>query len=196
MEENIEYIDFFDGENYAAIVAGQRLSLAFSGEQLQELNRKILALAEQLDTPLVLLSPILMNEQIEGLAVAGQLIAHARGEQRPVTINKTQLAAASSAVMPAALVAVLSDLPPGITPDKEGVFLSPGGWSSASLTLGTIEDDEDWDPDDEEWEGEVEGDDLAMCSSEDTTPIILLTNVQQFIEDDGDEKLILSADYC
>ena len=190
-------VDFFDGERRAAIVIGHKLNVSCSVQQLLKLNNTIKALAENLGAPLALVSPVFMdNDGLEGGAVAGLVIAHAQNEQRPVVVDKARIAAATLADVPAALGDVLQNLGNGITLSSEnGLFLCPGGWASASLMLGTIEDDEDWLPEDDEWDGEVEGDDVATCSSEDSTPIRSLANIQEQL-DGADEDLILSAEYC
>ena len=67
--------DFFDSQNHAVILYGRKVSLNASVAQVQALNAAVQALAAQLELPLALVSPALMEDPVEHGGVIGLVLA-------------------------------------------------------------------------------------------------------------------------
>jgi len=135
----------------------------------------MLELAQSTDLPLACAGTHVGSEEPTiGNAVIGIVLALATQGERPVAVDPARLRSAELSHIPDSVWSSLEDLdlPWGEEAEDdfplEGLFLCPVGWSTGALMLGEIKSEfEDDELGDMDWEGEVEGEEVASAAAED-----------------------------
>lgn len=186
-----------DGTNRSALVVGRATQLGpVSTEDLERYVTVAEAQARETGLPLAVVcgAAVGVDDSYCGCA-AGLVLATARQDER-TEVDRSLLERTIDdvpATFWSALEAAGLSFPPLEDDDPEypsiGIFVTPAGWSTASLFLGVRRSGE---------HGESEGDaELVVTSAaEDTAPpAVLSTDARQRILGCG-EALVLEADYC
>lgn len=186
-----------DGTHRAALVVGRAKELGpISREDIERFSAAAVAEAEKHALPLaVVCAAHAEGDEIYCGCAAGLVLA-ASEEDAPVTVDKALLAR-SIADVPASFWAALEaaglTFPSSEDEDEEypstGTFVTPAGWSIASLYLGERGVDEVGSP-----TGDAER--VATSAAEDSAPpTVLKARVAEKILA-SEKSLVLHATYC
>ena len=197
-----------DGEHRAALVVGRATELGpISTQQIERCVEIAAEHASRTDLPLTFVIATAPGEEsIYGGAVAGILVAHAK-MGLPGPVNKAQLGRHAPSDVPEAFFQALGDAGARFaasSPDEdpeapnEGLFLVPGGWSIARLSLGAMPSEADVEAAEDAGEDppESSAEQILGCAAEDTmAPRVVSAEILARIASSS-EPLTIAADYC
>ncbi len=167
-------------DQFAVVVHGRPIAGAQEGEltnqQIQDIAAQVKGWREELDLPVALVTSQgwLDAQQVRegeffGDAILGIVIECQPAGQRPKVLQR---AAIESVTAPSALWERAEAA--GISVEGEDTYwVTATGWSQALLMSGELDEEEDLEPEDD-WEGDVDGEELLLVSSEDTDPSLAL----------------------
>ncbi|MED5374020.1 MAG: hypothetical protein VX899_23585 [Myxococcota bacterium] len=161
-------------DQYGVILKGRVQITDPTVAQLRALDAHVQALRAELSLPLVMVMSLAWegeghadDKKLYGSAMVGLALKICPVNAAPVEVTPAELEAPE---IPAVVWETVGD---GESPD--GLYVCPAGWSVACLVAGEVvndedddedEDDDDFDLEDDEWCGDVEGEDVAFGSSE------------------------------
>lgn len=157
-------------DQFAVILHGRRLASEHTCDEVQALAERVAQWREALDVPVALVGTQGWSEDasatFHGELFVGVLVACRAAGERPIELEQSDVEAITA---PASVWARAASEGVALEGDDDAYWVVPTGWSQALLIAGELEEEEDLEPEDE-WEGDVEGEDIAMVSSEDTEP--------------------------